>query len=84
MKRYTYTVEVHPADSDETGYWVSVPALPGCFTQAETYEEALSNAEEAIAGYLEALVKAGQPIPLEAEPPRRVAIGVGINVAVPS
>lgn len=80
MKRYTYTVEIHPADPDETGYWVSVPALPGCFTQGETYEEALTNAEEAITGYLEALVKDGQPIPEEPGRPTKVAIGVGLRV----
>jgi predicted RNase H-like HicB family nuclease len=48
MKTYNYTVNVHKADPDETGFWVEVPALPGCFTQGETYEEALSMAHEAI------------------------------------
>jgi predicted RNase H-like HicB family nuclease len=33
---------------DEGGYWVKVPALPGCVTQGETLEEALTNAKEAI------------------------------------
>ena len=55
MKHYAYTIEIHPADPGETGYWVSVPALPGYFTQGDTYEEALVNAEEAIIGHLEAL-----------------------------
>jgi antitoxin HicB len=59
MKHYTYTIEIHPAEPGETGYWVSVPALPGCFTQGDTYEDALVNAEEAIIGHLEALAKAG-------------------------
>ena len=68
MVRYTYTIRIHPADPDETGFWVEVPALPGCVTQGETYEEAITNAEEAIEGFLEALAKAGQPIPREPLP----------------
>jgi predicted RNase H-like HicB family nuclease len=39
--------------SDEGGYTVSVPALPGCVTEGDTREEALSNVREAIALYLE-------------------------------
>ena len=38
-----YTVIVR--ESEETGYWVEVPALPGCFSQGETIEQALSNAK---------------------------------------
>ena len=36
MKAYTYTIKVHPADPDESGYWIEVPALPGCFSRGET------------------------------------------------
>jgi predicted RNase H-like HicB family nuclease len=50
-------------DEEGQGWAVSVPALPGCFTQGDTREEALRNAEEAIAGFLEAMVKAGEPLP---------------------
>jgi antitoxin HicB len=84
MKHYTYTIEIHPADTGETGYWVSVPALPGCFTQGDTYEEALVNAEEAIIGHLEALAKAGQSIPHESAVPSKLVIGVGLNLPVAS
>lgn len=47
----------------EGGYVVTVPALPGCVTQGETFEEAEEMARDAIAGYLESLVKLGQPFP---------------------
>lgn len=47
----------------EGGYVVSVPALPGCFTQGETLDEAKTMAEEAIALYLESLIDAGESIP---------------------
>jgi predicted RNase H-like HicB family nuclease len=41
----------------EGGYSVEVPALPGCCTQGDTLREAISNAREAIEGYLEAAEK---------------------------
>jgi len=41
---------VHKAK--EGGYWAEVPAIPGCATQGETYEELLKNLHEAIQGCL--------------------------------
>lgn len=38
----------------EEGYSVSVPGLPGCWSQGATEEEALSNIQEAIQEYFEA------------------------------
>lgn len=37
---------------EEGGFWAEVPALPGCFTQADTMEELRANLQEAIAGWL--------------------------------
>ncbi len=39
--------------SDEGGYTVIVPALPGCISEGDTREDALKNIQEAIALYLE-------------------------------
>jgi predicted RNase H-like HicB family nuclease len=40
-------------EEDESGYFVAeVPALPGCFSQGETYAEAVDNIKEAITGWL--------------------------------
>jgi len=39
--------------SDEGGYTVYVPALPGCISEGETAEDALINIREAIELYLE-------------------------------
>lgn len=39
--------------SDEGGFTVLVPALPGCISEGETREEALQNIREAIELYLE-------------------------------
>jgi predicted RNase H-like HicB family nuclease len=43
-------VVVHEAE--EGGYWAEVPAIPGCATQGETFEELLTNLYEAIEGCL--------------------------------
>ncbi len=61
---YSYSVSFIP-DLDEGGYVVSVPALPGCHTQGDTFREAEANAREAIQVYLESLVETGEPIPRE-------------------
>jgi len=60
-----YTVIIHKAE--EGGYWAEVPALPGCFSQGETVEEALKNVREAIEAHLEVLREEGQEIPGEGE-----------------
>lgn len=39
-------VVIHEAD--EGGYWAEVPALPGCATQGESFEELLGNLYEAV------------------------------------
>ena len=39
-------------EEDNGGYSVSVPALSGCFSQGDTFEEAADNIKEAIALYL--------------------------------
>ena len=43
-------VIVHEAE--EGGYWAQVPAIPGCATQGETFEELLRNLYEAVEGCL--------------------------------
>jgi predicted RNase H-like HicB family nuclease len=39
--------------SDEGGFTVHVPALPGCVSEGDTEDEALRNIKEAIELYLE-------------------------------
>jgi predicted RNase H-like HicB family nuclease len=43
-------VVVHEAE--EGGFWAEVPAIPGCATEGETFEELLQNLYEAIEGCL--------------------------------
>jgi antitoxin HicB len=61
MKQRTYRILLTP--EDEGGFSVNVPALPGCFTQGETIEEAIEMAKEAISLYVESLEEEGLPVP---------------------
>lgn len=64
-KILTYTAVFEPVE--EGGYIVSVPALPGCATQGETFEEAVAMIKDAIKGYLVVLKEEGEDIPQETE-----------------
>jgi len=43
-------VVIHTAE--EGGFWAEVPAIPGCATQGDTFEELLQNIYEAVEGCL--------------------------------
>lgn len=64
--RYPVVIHKDP-DSD---YGVSVPDLPGCFSAGATFDEALSEAVEAIECHLEGLLLDEEPIP----PPQPIEI----------
>ncbi len=54
-KRLTYNVQI---ERDEDGkYVVSVPALKGCFTQGNTFDEAMIMAQDAIIGFITVLLR---------------------------
>lgn len=64
MSTRTRTFRVVLEWDPEARIWtVSVPALPGCFTQGATREEALHRASEAIACHVEGLRADGLPVP---------------------
>lgn len=69
-----YSVVVHKAD--EGGYWVEVPALPGCYSQGETMDEALEHVKEAIELYLETVKEQGGSIPKDEDVVFKVAVAV--------
>ena len=52
--------------SDEGGYTVYVPSLPGCISEGNTKEEAMANIKEAIELYLE-LAEDDLPVPPASE-----------------
>lgn len=62
-KRLTYNIEI---ERDEDGlYVVSVPTLPGCFTQGASFDEALKMAQDAIYGFVSVLMKRGEDVPTD-------------------
>lgn len=56
-----YTVVLHKAD--EGGYWAEVPALEGCYSPGETFEETITNVKEAIESHILVLKEDGKPLP---------------------
>ena len=49
-------------ETEEGGYWAEVPALPGCATQGRTFDELLSNVQEAVEGCLSVNVSDTSPL----------------------
>ena len=50
----------------EDGYWVAeCPSLPGCVSQGQTKQDAITNIKEAIRGYIAALEQDNLPVPEE-------------------
>jgi predicted RNase H-like HicB family nuclease len=52
-------VVVHEAE--EGGFWAEVPAIPGCATQGESFEELLKNLYEAVEGCLSVEIPRSKP-----------------------
>ena len=72
MAELDYAVIIEPLARDEGGGFVAtVPDLPGCMSDGETPEEALSNVRDAISAWLAEARALGRPVP--APSPRHVA-----------
>lgn len=56
--RFPYLIE-----QDEDGFYAVCPALEGCSTQGDSYEEAVKNITEAIGAYLEDMRENNEEIP---------------------
>ena len=67
----TYSIVVEP-EGDGT-YFVTVPALPGCFTRGETIEECQERAIEAIETHIAGLEADGEPVPEEHGTPQLIS-----------
>jgi predicted RNase H-like HicB family nuclease len=70
----TYTIVVGP--EEDGGYFVSVPALPGCFTRGGTVEECKERAVEAIELHIAGLQADGEPVPEEFGAPQLLGVTV--------
>jgi len=63
MAKYQFTVVVE-RDEDEV-FIASCPALQGCYSQGETYQQAVDNLKDAIKLHIEARQSFGEPVPIE-------------------
>ncbi len=50
-------------EADADGYFVSCPALQGCYSQGDSYEEAVENIKDAIRLHVEDRLAGGEEIP---------------------
>jgi predicted RNase H-like HicB family nuclease len=53
-KVYQYTAIFEP-DIEVGGYTVTIPSLPGCISEGDSFEQALKNIKEAASLYLEVM-----------------------------
>lgn len=70
-----YTIILH--QEEDGSFSVMVPSLPGCFSQGVTFEEAVTNAKEAIAVHVEGLLMDGEEVPEEGD----LTLAVQVKVA---
>jgi antitoxin HicB len=60
-KVYRYTAVFEP-DPENGGFTATVPALPGCISEGETFEQAVENIKEAATLYLEVMKSRGEEL----------------------
>jgi predicted RNase H-like HicB family nuclease len=60
MKSLTLPIII---EADADGYFVSCPALQGCYSQGETYEQAVENIKDAIRLHIDDRLADGEEIP---------------------
>jgi len=60
MKQLTLPIVI---EADADGYFVSCPALQGCYSQGDSYEEAVENIKDAIRLHVEDRAADGEEIP---------------------
>jgi len=61
---YQYTA-IFESDKEAGGYSVTIPSLPGCISEGDTFEGALINIKEAANLYLEVMKERKRKIPGE-------------------
>lgn len=70
----TYTIVVEPDGGGD--FFVTVPALPGCFTRGRTIEECQERAVEAIEVHIAGLLADGETVPEEVGSPQLLTVTV--------
>ncbi len=61
MNRFTLPVVL---EKDSDGYFAYCPSLQGCYSQGDTYEEALANIEDVMRLHIEDRLARGEEIPV--------------------
>jgi len=80
MNTYQFTIIIERQPEGE--YLVTVPALPGCYTEGRTIEEARNMATDAIEAYCVSMLKHNEPIPVEFPEEQFISrIGVPLEIA---
>lgn len=64
MKTYRLACVI---EKDEGGYVAYCPQLQGCYTQGETYEDAMANLRDAIRLHIEDRLAEKEPVPTAEE-----------------
>ncbi len=60
MNKYFFSIVI---EKDKDGYYVSCPVLQGCYSQGDTYEEAMENIMDAIRLHIEDRQAENEEIP---------------------
>lgn len=60
MKGYNFPIII---ESDKEGYFAFCPKLQGCYSQGDTYEEAVKNIKDAVKLHIEDLIESKESLP---------------------
>ena len=63
-----YLIAIDPGTNECPEYGVIVPDLPGCYSQGESFSEAIAMAKESIYLWIEGMLDEGLPIPAASDP----------------
>lgn len=64
---YRYSIMLRPLGAADGGGWLAeIPELPGCMSDGDTPQQAVENAMDAIACWIEAAEEDGRPVPVPA------------------
>lgn len=60
MKKVNYPAVFH---KEKKGYWIEIPDVPGAYSQAKDFDEAIAMATDALALALDGIERSGKPLP---------------------
>jgi predicted RNase H-like HicB family nuclease len=61
INTYTFPLVI---EHDVDGYFITCPALQGCYTQGDTYEEAMANITDAVKLHIADRIANKEPVPI--------------------